>query len=125
MTSAIASPVSNMCRGKSSPLLTGADNMAVDPEVELIIGVAARIGVGSCSLLHAGCVPVISVGVELLLPLLSTPPLDPCPWLDPCPRFVDVEAGVGLPCEGLLLASIVGVLVTCQVLVPSGTRAYD
>ncbi len=77
------------------------------------------VSVGSCSLFHRGWLPLTSVLFPVGVPVF------PLPFPEPplCPLGGDV--GVGVTCNEVLLASIVGVLVTCQLEAPSDVRAYD
>ena len=97
-------------RGKSELLDAGGEEGS---GVEEILAVGTGAGVGSWSLLQAGCVPLAN-GV-LLCPL---------PFMGPLyPVGVDCEVGVEFTPEILLLASIVGVLMSCHLLAPSMRRA--
>jgi hypothetical protein len=104
-----------MRRGQSNPLLVGDDTgSSVEgglTEGGLTVGSVA--GVDRLSLLHAGCVP--SMSTESLLPLVLVLPVSPVE--------VDVKVGVELTPDELLLASMVGVLVTYHLLTPSVMRA--
>ena len=97
----------------SQSLLTGVDNEGVFVTVDLVTGVSMDTGVGNCRLLQTICLFTMSVGVD------EAPLLPVGPWLDE--ETVGLSAGPGR--EMLLLASIVGVLVTCHELEPSGMRA--
>jgi len=110
--SIMAKTVMAIRRGKSEPLPAGAEDGSGVEEMPLV-GMGA--GVGSWSLPHAGCVPLAKGALLLPLPFV-------CPLY---PADVDVEVGVELTADELLLASIVGVLETCHLLVPSVRRAYD
>jgi len=108
----MAKTVTAIRRGKSEPTPAGSEGGSGVEEM-LLVGMV--VGVGSWSLLHAGCVPLANGALLLSLPLV-------CPLY---PADVDVEVGVELTADELLLASIVGVLETCHLLAPSVTRAYD
>ena len=81
----------------------------------LSAGVVAEAELGSVRLLHAGCVPLTIAGG--LFP--EPPPLDAFEPED----VLEPEDGDEEGCDPVLLASMVGVPVSSQVLLPSGTRA--
>jgi hypothetical protein len=92
----------------------GGDNCEVYATVGLVAGVSMTTGVGNCRLLQTVCVPVMGAGVEVAFP--ETAGL----WLGE--DTVGLTNGPGSAM--LLLASMVGVLVICHELEPSGKRAY-
>jgi len=89
-------------------LVDGADGV----DAEVLAGTVTRevaVAVGRWSLFHGGCDPLVT---DVLLPL---PPLVRLPF-----PYDGVEAvGSGVIPADVLLASIVGVLVTCQLGAPS------
>ncbi len=100
-----------MLRGISRPLFVGGTEDDIGGALGGSFVVGVSVGVGSRSLLQAGWVP-LGKGV---LPLSLGMPDPLPPWLPL------VEVGVASAEE--LLASIVGVLLTSQVVPPSDIRA--
>ncbi len=98
----------------SHPSLFDVDD-DVNATVELLMEDAITAGVGNCRLLQTTCLPTMGAGVEREFP-------------EPAVLRLGVET-VGLTnepvCDIELLASIVGVFVTCHELEPFGMRAYD
>jgi len=87
---------------------------------ELVVGVAAEFVAGSWSFVQPGCFPVTRVGVELPLPPLLLLPVEVLPL------WPELLVGTGVDVAGVgdvLLASMVGLVVICQFVELSGTRA--
>lgn len=85
------------------------------------------VGPGSCNAVQVGCVPFSNAGEFVPSDVLSVVFLLVFPFVLVLVGGLVVlwwERGVGVELlAGLLLASIVGWLVICQLLLPFGTRA--
>ena len=109
--------VSKMRRVVSSPILPVEEGAGGDCK-RVVVGKVA-ITVGSCILPHCGCLPLTYTLLVLLVGVIK--PLCTLPLLPPLDE--DEVVAVGVTTNEVLLASIVGRLLICQVEAPSEVRA--
>lgn len=118
--------VSKIRRVISSPTLP-VDEGAGDDCKSVAVGIVATVG--SCILLHCGCLPLTSTLFVLLVLVGVIKPPCPVPLLPPLDEDVASDVGedevavVGVTTNEVLLASIVGRVLICQVEAPSAVRA--